>query len=275
MSSLPLWLQIVGLIGGLLWPVYQLIIAVIGPKLEVKLTRDLFFRFIVVGECLFIRSVLLAERGSVLIKNVEAKLKRTGPGAEKKWDLEFLKFGEVMSDNKNVEPNFCFQSTSPLKFLTKGLPVHAIYLGRAKGYGPEYANIIKEMDQQLLVVKENADQAINNNESKTQDELNEKVLALSKLYANKIFDKIQLEAGRYEVELKIIYSSTSGLGAYFSRRTKSSKLSFEIETDAREQIKSSLPAAVHNVALNKVSSLNLQIKFPEYSPINIQEDVTI
>jgi hypothetical protein len=49
MTSLPLWLQIVGLVAGLLWPSYQLLLALMGPRLEARLTQDLFFRFIEMG----------------------------------------------------------------------------------------------------------------------------------------------------------------------------------------------------------------------------------
>ena len=272
MTSLPLWLQIVGLVAGLLWPSYQLLRALIGPKLEVKLTQDLFFRFIEMGECLFMRSVLIAEHGNVLIKKVEAKLKRLGP-ASKVWELEFLKFGEVMIDNKSVDPNFCFHSSSPFKFLSKGLPVQAVYLARAKEYGTEYASIIKKFGEKLLPIKDEAIQVTNDPENKKQNELNKRIQKLSKDYAGKIFDKIQLEAGTYEISLQITYGSISGLSAYFNRRTKRSKLSFEIEENAREQIKSALPAAVQNGALNKVYNSNLIVWYPEYAPINKREEL--
>jgi hypothetical protein len=276
MTSLPLWLQIVGLIAGLLgslWPLYQLKLAVFGPKLEVRLTKDLFFRFIDIGECIFLRPVLIAEHGNVLIKGVQAKLIRTVTGGSKDWELEFLKFGEVMTDNKSVEPNFCFQSSSPFRFLSKGFPVQAVYLARVKNYGAAYETLVNEFKEKLNPLKIQSTQSRSYAENKSQtDELNRQIKTLSDEYGEKIFDKIQLEEGKYEVELKVKYSGISGISAYFTRSTKITKLSFEIEKNAREQIKSTLQMAVYMSAMNIVSSSNLIVNYPEYSPINKQED---
>lgn len=106
-------------------------------------------------------------------------------------------------------------------------------------------------------------------------DLESKISTLSEEYANKIFDKIQLEAGKYEINLQITYGSISGLGAYFSRCTKPSKLTFEIEGNARDQIKLALPAAVRMIAINNITNTSLFIHYPQYAPINKHEDSAV
>lgn len=278
MTSLPLWLQIVALVGGLIWPFYQLYLALSGPKLDVRLTKDLFFRFIEMGECLFIRLVLIAEHGNVLITNIEANLARIDSGGSKEWELEFLKFGEVMADNKNVEPSFCFHSSSPFRYLSKGLPVQAVYLARPKHYGVEYSEIINELKVKLIPIRSKVarvtSDAENSNQGKLDGEYAE-INELSEKYAQRLADKIQLEAGNYKINLKITYRSIRGLGSYFSRHASASILSFQIEKNARDQIKSALPSAVQRAALNMVFNANLPVGYPEYAPINIQEDAKV
>ncbi len=268
--SLPLWLQITGLIAGLLWPLYQLYSAISGPKLEVRLTKDLFFRFINLGECLFTRSILIAEHGNVLITDVAANLVLISAGKSKSWELEFLKFGEVMTD-KNVEPLFCYSSSSPFRFLSRGVPVQAVYLSRPKDYGEVYSSIVREFLNKLTPLRNEAAKLISDPNQKEQEQLQGRVSDLSRDYAAKIADKIQLEAGQYKIELCVTYKSIRGINSYFKHKSKSS-ISFVIENDARDQIKSALPNAIQRAALNVVFNADLVVEYPEYAPVNIKED---
>jgi hypothetical protein len=271
MTSLPLSLQITALIASLAWPLYQLYLALVGPSLTARLTRDIFFRFIPQGECLFLRPVLIAEHGNLLISKITAHLKRTGPGAEKGWDLEFLKFGEAINSDSQVESTFCYQSSGPIRFLAKGIPLQAVYLARPHGYGEAYAGLVKELNDKLVPIKiaaskEPADSEILNT-------LANQVLDLSKEYAEKLFDKIQLEAGKYQIHLEIEYRGISGLGSYINRSTPKTVLEFEIESNAREHVRGSLLSAIHKSSINFVTDSTSIVIFPEYNPINVTEKV--
>ncbi len=280
MTSLPLWLQVIAFIGGIagiLSTIYQLWFAFIGAKVNLRLTNDFFFRIIDMGECLFIRSVLIAEHENALITNIQAYLSRINPENTKKWELEFLKFGEVLSDNKNVEPSFSFQSSSPFKFLAKGLPVQAVYLARPKSYANEYSEIIKNFHQSVQLIKNKVSKNINNqDQNKDSQAFVNDILAetrkLSDQFADQLYDKVQLEHGRYQIDLIMTYKSIKGVSSYFNRHVRASIYSFEIENNAREMIKLALPDAVFNSALNSIFNINNNIIYPEIRPIQITED---
>lgn len=273
MQSLPIWLQIIGLICGLLWPLYQLLHVLIGPKLEVQLTRDIFFRFIDQGECLFLRPVLISEYGNVLIKEVTATLIRKDPKASKTLALEFLKFGEVMLSSDSVESNFCFHSSSPARFLSKGHPVQAVYLARSKSYGGEYAALYTEFHDELKKMKAIATPYIGKNDDKEgQANVAREFEDLCKKYSGKILAKVQFEPGEYEVSISIRYSGIGSLTSFFDRNTKLSKLKFAIEANAHEQIRAALPQALYTFGLNTVFNTTAPINYPQYNPVQTIED---
>lgn len=265
---LPGFLQIVVLLASISWPIYQLSLAIWGPRFKVQLTKDLFFRLTDLGECIFIRPIFLALNGEVLIQSVTAKLRKTNGGGAKAWDLEILKCGEVVRQENLVESNFYYFGSSALRFVAKGKPVQGVYMATPKGYGDGYLKAVSKFKSSLSQLKENASPTA----PEATSDLNIEMWKVVDDLANALYDQIQLESGSYELEFRVHYRGVSGLSSLVPRRSNLTKLSFEVESDARDTLKNGLRSTFYLTALNFVNDSAFLIKYPEYTPVNTTEE---
>lgn len=90
-------------------------------SLEVRLTRELFFRLSNYGECLFPNIVAIARNGEVEIRDVRFELekqKNSASSAEKKFHISPIFFGDRIAGKGPFADNN-FYTASPLFFIEK------------------------------------------------------------------------------------------------------------------------------------------------------------
>src|SRR5574343_1815041 len=98
-KGIPDWLVWTGSIAGILAVAIHFLSFVFNffrrGKLEVKLTKEIFFRVSQLGECLFPNVVLFARNGPIEIKNILFELHKFG-SYQKKYKLSLLYFGDKL-----------------------------------------------------------------------------------------------------------------------------------------------------------------------------------
>lgn len=103
--GLPLWVQAASLVITLVLAGLRLVEFFRRGTLEIRLTRDSFFRLSDRGETLFVHSVLLARDGPVLIQDVAVTLRRIASKkpqktTEKKFALQIIDHGEKIKGSQ-------------------------------------------------------------------------------------------------------------------------------------------------------------------------------
>lgn len=264
------WLTILAIALGASWPVYQLYQHTLGSAvLNLRLTRNLFFRYSDYGECIFLKPVMIAEGGNALITGVKAKLRRTDKDVQKEWDIEFLHFGELVRKGDSVTLDHCYHSTSPLDFLPKNMPQRAVYFGRVKHYAGDVQALIDEFNSRVTKLGETQQRFPTPGAGVPNDKLYQDLAEIASDISSRIGDAMQLEHGHYEVGLTVEYSSLSGVRK--QRKSVQSKVRFRVEERIREAIKQGIPLALYRAGINYLSNTDAPLSYPEYQPVDIEE----
>ncbi len=262
-------LTIISLAMSLLWPLYQLYLQLFGGTLKIRLTRNIFFRLNETGESIFVKPILLAEHGNVLVQNVKANLIRTDKNAKKHWNIEFLQFGELVRNQDHITSDHFFYSSSPLSFITNNKPERAVYHGRVEQYATAVEDIIVSFRAALNTIKSRTPTTfIPGEEEKMKTAITDLVGEVKKT-TDALKNKIQLEEGAYRVDLTIEYVSIGRL-INCQRKAKSS-VSFTIERDARDKIINNVPSTLFTIGRNLIFNEQSIVNYPEYQPCCIIE----
>ena len=274
-------LTLIALFLAALWPGYQIYRQIRGPNLQVRLTTEVFFRISTgYGEAVFVKPVLLAENGNILVEEVRGTLLRTTPGSTKHWEIEFKRFGEVVRNPNEILSNHYFHSSSPLQFLAQNVPLRAVYLGDLKGYSAEFMRLVGELSNKTTEFQNTLPSRLTalavtgsqNLSPEDQQEFRDTLSKMSQLgqeYASKLVDQIQLEKGDYELTVSIGYRALAGIRS--PRKETSSKIGFSVEETARDRVRGAFPRALQAEMKNIVFGTTLSVVNPEYAPTNVKE----
>jgi len=263
-------LTLIALGLGLLWPIYQLVRHLCGPSLRLKLTKRLFFRYIDLGECIFINPILLAERGNISVQDIKAQLVRLDKGATKEWDIEFIHFGERVRNSNNILADHFFDSASPLNFIPSDRPLKAVYLGRVKYYAGDYLKVLRSFRDELGNLKTRVPIAYTDSNKQVFEDINKELFALVDKFKDELSNQIQIERGNYHLSLQVTYFP---LGRIFSKhKTVSSKIKFLVEDNAQQLVKVGIPLALYTEGSNYLFNRTDLIIYPEYTPIDVVEE---
>jgi hypothetical protein len=268
-ASLPVSLQIVGFAVTLVLATIKILDFSNRPKLNVHLTKDVFFRLIDSGEALFCNVVLLASNGPVLIRTVQLMLKRVDDAgksdkAEKRFPLEVTQFGEKVRGTQVTADNHFFGS-SPLLYLGPSTPYRAVYLC----LHPEYRDgQQRAVDQFVLDLQKFRDE--NQNSTSDKEKLLAEFHALIERHYHSMTSLIQLESGHYELELKVSYQSL-GMKLLTSQKTVSSSITFEVEAGLIEAWKSSLKSSLQLRGQQFIENLTANFPYPTLEPRRVEE----
>ena len=275
---------VLALILGASWPLYQVYLKLRGPHLRVRLTTEFFFRISTVyGESLFVKPVLLAENGNILVEGVTGSLQRTTPGSMKKWEVEFKRFGEVVRNPREIFSDHYFHGSSPLQFLVQDIPLRAVYQGDLQGYSAEFMKLVSKLSDKIIAVRNGLPNHLTTlrdittmfqkwpeDDQKQLTEAFTKMTELGEEYSSKLVEQIQLEEGDYELTVTIEYRALSGI--WSSKKNKAaSKIGFSVEKTVRTKMKSAFPSALSTEMRNVIFGSNLPVNSPEYKPTSIWE----
>ncbi len=275
-------LTLIALFLAALWPGYQIYRQFRGANLRVRLTPELFFRISTgFGETVFVKPVLLAENGNILVEAVKGKLRRTTPGSTKEWEIEFKRFGEVVRNPNDVISNHYFYSSGSLHFLVQNIPHRAVYMGNPKGYSAEFMKLVSELSNKTIELQNTLPSRLTAlaNIAKLQDlspqdqqEIRDASTRMSQLgqeYASKLVDQIQLEEGDYDLTVTIEYRALGGI--WRKKKDTFSKVGFTVDDTARSKMKGAFPRALSAEMTNVIFGTTLTVVNPEYGPTNIRE----
>jgi len=270
--SLPLWAQILSLSVALFLALLRAIEFFRFPKLDVRLTRDMFFRLIDDGEALFCHAVLLARNGPVLIQDINLTLKRKGnrARAEKVFPIQILKFGEKVKGPALTAEHHFF-SSSPLLYLPENQPLRAVYLGVQREYHPRQRRSIENFAARIINFKSDYSQTSSN---AIDPETAEQVLHQLDNIINESFLEmvglIQLEAGEYETAIEVVYENP-GFRLWKRQGRSSSTISFSVEEQPLSTWKAQLNGVLRASAKSTLTDSRGLIVYPEFQPLEFKE----
>lgn len=274
--SLPFWMQLFAFIASSFLIILTIIRIIIQlakkPKLQFRLTREIFFRITNFEEAIFANGVLVAKNDGILIDNISFNLNKTDD-PRKSFPLRIAYFGEKV---RGLSPfsEFNFYTTSPISYIPTFMPQRIVYYLAQESYEKEmkktfddYNIKIQNENQQFKSQAPSVDPSQKENKTK---EFIFKIIAIQTEYLGKIMELVQLEPGQYDLEAEIFYR-TKTLFRLKSKRSNKSKISFIIEGNVKENLRAQLISALQVISGNIILAESKLFKFPEYSPIEVKE----
>jgi hypothetical protein len=156
-SPLPLWTLYFAFWASLALTVLKILeltfVAFRSPRLDVRVTREAFFRLTDWGETLFFNSILLAWNGPVLILDSRATLLKTD-AATKAFPLRILQVGEKVRSAGGPFPDHFFHSSSPISHVAESDPQRVLYFCVQEKYEEASRNVVNEFRKRVLDYKQ-------------------------------------------------------------------------------------------------------------------------
>lgn len=271
--GLPQWVLIAFFFIGGISTIFQIVKTVTewikAPSLEVRLTKELFFRFLDLGECAFLNTVYLVRNGTIEINDVSVTLTRLGDPS-RSYKLVLERIGEKHPGPGAYAETKFFTNSARL-FLAPGMTSRPVFLCSFSQHRNSIQRALHEFTNQLYELrdafKEKAQQPGEAGEG--IQEYAQVLRSKSDEYAQTIFDFMQLEPGKFEMSLIITYSFSFML----RNRTKksSSSLRFSVDEDYRTVLRRQLGDLLFTRGRNILLDEQRDLQLPEYSPVSIAE----
>jgi hypothetical protein len=236
--------------------------------LEVRITRDCFFRLTDYGEALFVHGVLLARNGPVLIQDVAVKLKRLAPRgttvAEKSFPLTIIGHGEKVKGPAFTAEHH-FYGMSPLLYVAGPSTLRPVYHCQHAEYKDRQRQAVLDFEQELRQYRQKFNTTL-----QTETQLLQDLDVIIRPHYNTMCGLIQLESGQYELSLSIKYEKC---GSMIWRRhaTTESYIYFSVDEAGLKAYKESLVNTLNTEAGNIVRATNNPVVYPVYSPKDFTE----
>lgn len=273
-AGVPLWMQVTSFTLAAFLAILKAVEFFRRGKLEVRITRDSFFRLTDLGEALFVHAVLLARNGPVLIQGVTITLKRIVPKgsttiAEKSFPLEIKNHGEKVK-GPGFTAEHHFYGSSPLMYVAAGSTQRSVYYCLQAEYQDRQRQVVVDFDQELLKYKRDVDSAAASGCPKREADVANDVEQIIKSHHAKMCGLIQLEAGEYEVVLSVTYERC-GFALLDRQDAATSFIYFTVEGQGLAGLKSALLNTLYTGANNVIRGANNVVIYPEYQPKRFAE----
>jgi hypothetical protein len=269
-SGLPNWMLIFAFVASLILTILKILEGIFSAfrksKLEVVLTREVFFRIFETGEAIYANVVLVAYDIGALIKSIKATLKKED-GPTKEFELNVAQIGEKyrIADGSY---QFSFHSSSPLAFIPANNPQRQVYICEHASYAEATKQEFKKFQQQIIKIKEKYTDVT---EEKEVAKLFSDLDQFNNSFCASIMDKIQLEKGKYSLSITITYRQMAKYLPRFITRKAESKIQFVVEDFARDLLRYSLNNYLQKKSYQIITDKAELIAAPEYAPSNIVE----
>jgi hypothetical protein len=269
---MPLWAQFLNFALTILLGILKFVEFLRRGRLEIRVTRDCFFRITDFGEQLFIHGVLLARDGPVLILNVSATLRRLASSQAttlKSFPLEIVNHGEKVKGQAYTAEHH-FYGASPLLYVTGTSTQRVVYHCQLAEYKERQRQATSEFTQDLMKFKEENSQVTLAGGPKPRAEIIKELTQKVNLQHNLFCGLIQIEAGEYELSVKVEYEK-GGFIAWQRHAESQSYIYFTVDSQDIAKYKADLLGTVKTMADNVVNgTTNLPI-FPELRLTNFFE----
>lgn len=240
------------------------------PRLDFSLTREVFFRLTDFGEALFCNPVLLAWNGPVLVTSINARLDKTD-SPRKSFPLKVLAFGEKVRGQGPFADHY-FHSKSPVSHIPPGSPQRAVYFCVQEQYQDKSKQAIEAFRKKILDYKADLlSKAGNAGQVDSQDVVKVLVKTVDD-GLTEFMDLVQLEPGEYELQIEIEYCNPTSR-FFRSRKKAQSSISFAVEANVRDYLRTKLRETLMSLATNMVYDRNQTVLYPEYQPIKVVDDI--
>ncbi len=236
--------------------------------LEIVLTREVFYRLLDRGECLYANVVLVAYDAGALVQNIEAVLSKHN-GATKEFKLHIAQIGEKYRAADGVY-QFSFHSTSPLSFVPADNPQRLVYICEQESYANATRTSFFEFNRRLWEIKGQYEGTQIDDQDKIE-QFKEDVRTLREESHAQIMDQMQIEPGEYELTVTVSYRQKGKMLPAFRTKSAASSVRFSVKEDARDYfrylLRQHLEARIKNVLFDQADATPP----PEYTPHDIKE----
>jgi hypothetical protein len=267
-TSIPLWMQITSFAVATFLAILKAIEFFRRGTLEVRLTRDSFFRLTDFGESLFVHAVLLDRDGPALIEKVSLTMRRLptndGRTAEKLFPLDIIEHGEKVK-GQLVKAEHHFYGSSPLLYVGGNTTNRPVYWCVYAEYQRRQQEALAAFDNALFAYKQEYEAAIANESPKPDATLIKELETIVNQHFGIMSGLVQLESGRYELALTVSYQKIGSI-VWKPQRTTKSYGYFTVDNAGLQAYKGNDLRNVLNLrAANTVKSLKIDGKYPEYN----------
>lgn len=270
---MPPWVVVIAIVSSLVLTIIHIVKAAnLFSKLaylEIRLTREVFFRITSLGEVLFSNAILLARKGSIEIKNIWYELHKQSAKSEKGFKLNILKYGEKVRAAIPSAEHY-FHTSSPIDFILENKPRRTLCMSAVD----EYSSVIAKHFDDFALEIDRLRQYVMDGNVDDQDMLKQYIYTKSSEITNKhssnILDAIQLEDGNYILTIYVSYRRV-GFFKFLGNKQTSSSIKFKIEGNLRDRYKGMIQRQLYIMANNILFNQSTDIPFPEYGPLDVEE----
>jgi hypothetical protein len=276
-SDLPTWMIYSGSLAGLLWAILQIISWINrlthSPKLEIRLTKDIYFRLIEEGETIFSNVVFIARNGSIEVKDIKFNLIRKSK-SQKKYTFSPRNIGNKIPNPPNPYAANNFWTKSCKAFIAKDTPTYFLFMSSLEEYSIKFKDTSHSYQFELLNYKNELNtkiEEIGNDGERYLKEINNKIEKIKSSTSSKLLSYVQLEPGDYELTAEVIYSR---IGLKFLKKEKcvQSKITFSVDEKFKEHYEELLIRFLEISSKNILFNQNNPSAYPEYTPNKISEE---
>jgi hypothetical protein len=240
-------------------------------RLDLRLTREAFFRLTDYGETLFFNSVLLAWNGPVLILDSKATLLKTD-SATKAFPLRILQVGEKVKSTGGPFPDHFFHSSSPISHVAESDPQRVLYFCVQDKYEEASRNVVNDFRKRVLDYKQEVVSKLGSTSAEERSELSQEILRnINRLVDEslaRMMELVQLEPGEYKLTLEVTFRNPKS--RFRSDSTSTSSVAFSIGQDVRDQFRTNLQQTLRVSATNLILDQQTPVIYPDYSPSNFR-----
>jgi len=269
---MPDWMLIFAFLASLGLTILVLIEAVCRSlrraTLELVLTREVFYRLLDNGECLYANVVLVAYDSGALVQDIKATLSKHS-GATKTFHLRIAQIGEkYRTSDGNYQ--FSFHSTSPLSFVPVNNPQRMVYICEQDSYANATRTSFFEFNRRLAEIKGQYE-TIEAPDDNTIAQLRTDVGVVVDESCAQIMDQMQIEPGEYQLTISAQYRQKGKVLPLFKNKSVTSSVRFSVEQNARDYFRFMLRQYLEQRVLNLLFNQTNPTPAPEYTPQNIKE----
>ncbi len=241
-------------------------------RLQVRVTKEVFVRWVERGEVLFVNAVMLATKAPVVVTDVRVSLVRTS-GSSKSYALGVVLVGEKVKGDQVLAVHHFF-TKSALEFVPGNSTHRRLYMCDLEEYSEASRAIASDFDRAVIDIRGRyfADpDSLAAMPAESQLEMVKEIDGVVNSFAERFFKRVQLETGNYELGLVVSYRRPSRV--VFQRRTStsSSRVRFEIRDDFEVLFRTGLVTCLRTKAVALIAPERSTITYPEYEPYGILE----
>jgi hypothetical protein len=273
-KTLPLWVQItsfvfasVGFLGAAFVGLTEYLRT---ATLDIRVTKDSFYRLVEQGEAVFCRATLLARNGPILIHKVSLTLTKTDD-VPKIFPLEVEHFGTLVHKNEYLFQEHNYYGRSAVHYLSADQPERLVYFCHLSGYAVRQNEVYQTFRSETLRLRGKLDLA--EITATTAEQKTTIVKQLVEKHLHTIMASVQLEAGKFRLSIRVEYESTNARFRRW-RQTKVSdgSIQFDLPASFRNTIQNLTENALTGVSRSILFDEAVDTSWPTFTPAHFIEN---